>query len=172
MPEAVQDWILGTLGPGIRPGDFPAVIPDIDDLDIPYQAMHEHAIAVLEACPTWLDLSPLTCELAEEIWLREGTVSADSDRNAGAYRFLFERRIIDRLEMYRRMLLWMVGLWKVSGEIELSRSARVLAHQLADEQYAVPSNPFTVELTRRSFRNYLGTKVPGQDSGTGMAKPY
>ena len=159
VPEAVRDWLLGTLGPGIQPGDFPAVIPDIDDLAIPYHAMQARAVAVLEACPTWLDLSPLTFELAEEIWLREGTTSADSDRNAGAYRFLFERRIIDRLELYRRMLLWMAGLWRVSGEIELSRSAQILAYQLADEQYAVPSNPFTVELTRRSFRNCLKAKI-------------
>ena len=107
--------------------------------------------AVLEACPSWLDLSPLTFELAEEIWLREGRTAADPDRDAGAYRFLFEHRLIHRLELYRRMLLWMAWLWKFSGEIELSRSALALACQLADEQYAVPSHPFTVELTTRSL---------------------
>ena len=36
--------------------------------------------------------------------------------------------------------------------IELSRSALALASQLLDEQYAVPSHPFTVELTTRSLK--------------------
>ncbi len=108
-------------------------------------------MAVLDACPSWLDPSPLTFELAEEIWLREGRTAADPDRDAGAYRFLFEHRLIHRLELYRRMLLWMAWLWKFSGEVELSRSALALACQLSDEQYAVPSHPFTVELTTRSL---------------------
>ena len=80
-------------------------------------------MAVLDACPSWLDSSPLTFELAEEIWLREGRAAADPDRDAGAYRFLFEHRLIHCLELYRRMLLWMAWLWKFSGEVELSRSA-------------------------------------------------
>ena len=32
---------------------------------------------LLDACPSWLDGSPLTFELAEEIFLREGRVTAD-----------------------------------------------------------------------------------------------
>ena len=46
--------------------------------------------------------------------------------------------------------------WLGSGssrdELELSRSALALACQLSDEQYAVPSHPFTVELTTRSLK--------------------
>jgi len=50
------------------------------------------------------------------------------------------------------MLLWMAWLWKCSGQVELSKSAWALASQLSDEQYAVPSHPFTVELTTRSLK--------------------
>ena len=89
-------------------------------------ARRESAL-VLDACPSWLDASPLTFELAEEIWLREGRPAADPDRDAGAYRFLFEHRLIHRLELYRRMLLWMAWLWKCSGQMELSTSALALA---------------------------------------------
>ena len=66
------------------------------------------------APPGWIS-SPLTFELAEEIWLREGRTAADPDRDAGAYRFLFEHRLIHCLELYQRMLLWMAWLWKFSG---------------------------------------------------------
>ncbi len=93
----------------------------------------------------------MTFELAEEIWLREGRTAADPERDAGAYRFLFEHRLIHCLELYQRMLLWMAWLWKFRTRLELSRSALALASQLSDEQYAVPSHPFTVELTTRSL---------------------
>jgi hypothetical protein len=49
------------------------------------------------------------------------------------------------------MLLWMAGLWQCSGQAELAQSAFSLACQLSDEQYVVPSNPFTVALTTRSL---------------------
>ena len=71
--------------------------------------------------------------------------------DAGAYRFLFEHRLIHCLELYQRMLLWMAWLWKFLDENELSRSALALGCQLSDEQYAVPSHPFTVALTTRSL---------------------
>ena len=44
------------------------------------------------------------------------------------------------------MLLWMAWVWHASGRVELARSAFALAGQLSDEQYAVPSHPFTVAL--------------------------
>jgi hypothetical protein len=147
----VRQWLLDTLGPAFLPAGFPASIPGIDFATIPQAQMPNRAAAVLEACPSWLDLSPLTFELAEEIWLREGRATVDPERDAGAYRFLFEHRLIDRLELYRRMLSWMAWLWKCLGAIDLSSSALALAWQLADLQYAVPSHPFTVELTTRSF---------------------
>ncbi len=115
-------------------------------------AMPEQVRDILDACPSWVDDSPLVHELAEEIVLRDGRTFPDPERDAGAYRFLFEHRLIHRLELYRRMLLWMAGTWKWSGQLELARSAQGLVSQLCDEQYAVPSLPFFVELTTRSLR--------------------
>ena len=107
--------------------------------------------ALLESCPSWLDLSPLTFQLAEEIRLREGSPSPDPARDSGIYRFLFERRLIGRLELYRRMLVWMAWFWRSRRLDDLSTLALACATQLSDEQYAVPSHPFTVELTTRSL---------------------
>jgi hypothetical protein len=147
----VREWLLGTLGPDFQPVELPTVIPDLKAASIDHEEMPQRALTILEACPSWLDVSPLTFELAEEIWLREGRDAADPTRDAGAYRYLFEHRLIRRLELYGRMLLWMAWLWRFSGLIELSRSAAALASQLSDEQYAVPSHPFAVELTTRSL---------------------
>jgi hypothetical protein len=152
VPPSVRDWLFPTVGPGFQPARFPATIPGVDASSICQTEMPGRAAAVLDACPSWLDSSPLTYELAEEIWLREGRIAADAKRDRGAYRFLFEHRLIHSLELYQRMLLWMAWLWKFLEEIELSRSALALASQLLDEQYAVPSHPFTVELTTRSLQ--------------------
>jgi hypothetical protein len=151
VPPAVRDWLSQTLGPGFQPAGLPATIPGLDVSSVHQAEMAARAAAVLDACPSWLDSSPLTFELAEEIWLREGRTSAEPERDRGAYRFLFEHRLIHCLELYQRMLLWMAWLWKFVDEIELARSAFALAAQLLDEQYAVPSHPFTVELTTRSL---------------------
>jgi len=151
VPPEVRDWLEGTLGPKFQPAGLPATIPGFDPSSIPHAEMPQRARLVLDACPSWLDVSPLTFELAEEIWLREGKRTVDPDRDAGAYRFLFEHRLIHRLELYRRMLLWMAWLWRCSGQEELVRSALVLASQLSDEQYAVPSHPFTLMFTTRSL---------------------
>jgi len=162
VPAAVRDWLDGMLGREFQPARFPATIPGLDPASIPGEEIQERARAVLDACPSWLDASPLTFELAEEIRLREGRLAADPDRDAGAYRFLFEHRLIHRLELYRRMLLWMAWLWQCSLQVELSKSAWALASQLSDEQYTVPSHPFTVELTTRSLKAAqvrLGTKA-------------
>jgi hypothetical protein len=151
VPPSVRDWLLSTLGPGFQPAGFPATIPGLDPSSLAQAEMPARAVAVLDACPSWLDSSPLTFELAEEIWLRERRTAADPDRDAGAYRFLFEHRLIHCLELYQRMLLWMAWLWKFLDKLDLSRSALALGYQLSDEQYAVPSHPFTVELTTRSL---------------------
>jgi hypothetical protein len=127
------------------------VIPDLRAASIDQEEMPQCAQAILDACPSWLDVSPLTFELAREIWLREGRLAADPARDGGAYRYLFEHRLIRRLDTYGRMLLWMGWMWKFSGLVELSAAAATLASQLLDEQYAVPSHPFTVELTTRSL---------------------
>jgi hypothetical protein len=151
VPPSVRNWLLRTFGPTFHPASFPPTIPGLEASSISPSEMPIRVAAVLDACPTWLDSSPLTFELAEEIWLREGRTTADPERDRGAYRFLFEHRLIQCLELYQRMLLWMAWLWKSLDEIELSRSALALASQLLDEQYAVPSHPFTVELTTRSL---------------------
>jgi hypothetical protein len=148
----VRDWLDGTVGPEFQPAGLLATVPGLDGSVIAGADMPERAGAVLDACPSWLDASPLTFELAEEIWLREGRTEADPERDAGAYRFLFEHRLIHRIELFRRTLLWMAWLWKFAGDAGLAQSALALAGQLSDEQYAVPSHPFTVELTTRSLK--------------------
>jgi hypothetical protein len=150
-PRPIRDWIDGTLGPDFQPAAFPASIAGWDSGPISSGELTDRVRDVFDACPSWLDDSALAQELAEEIWLREGRVAADPDRDAGAYRFLFEHRLIRRLELYQRMLLWMGWLWSCSGQAELSRSALALAGELSDDQYAVPSHPFHVELTTRSL---------------------
>jgi hypothetical protein len=149
VPPTVREWLDLMLGPEFQASPVPATIAGIDPSSISSAEMATRVPALLERCPSWLDLSPLTFELAEEIRLREGR--PHPSRDAGLYRFLFERRLIGRLELYRRMLLWMAWFWKSSGSTDLSNVALACATELSDEQYAVPSHPFTVELTTRSL---------------------
>ncbi len=157
----VTEWLERTLGREFEPR--PLLVPTAEESLEPSGSLDLglRADEVLRACPTWLDRSPLTFELAEEVCLREGPVAVDPRRDSGAFRFLFEHRIIHRLELFRRMLLWMHWFWHCAGERELAGSARILAWQLSDEQFAVPSHPFTVALTARSLdaaRQRLGTE--------------
>ena len=157
----VMEWLERTLGRGFEPRPLPAPTAEWSLEPAGSSDLLLRADEVLRACPTWLDRSPLTFELAEEVCLREGRVAVDPRRDSGAFRFLFEHRIIHRLELYRRMLLWMHWFWRCAGELELAGSARILAWQLSDEQFAVPSHPFTVVLTTRSLdaaRERLGTE--------------
>ncbi|MGA2700483.1 MAG: hypothetical protein ABSH35_05235 [Isosphaeraceae bacterium] len=157
----VMEWLERTLGRGFEPRPLPAPTAEWSLEPAGCSDLRLRADQVLRACPTWLDRSPLTFELAEEVSLREGPVAVDPRRDSGAFRFLFEHRIIHRLELYRRMLLWMHWFWRCAGEPELAGSARILASQLSDEQFAVPSHPFTVALTARSLdaaRERLGTE--------------
>ena len=149
--SAVAEWLERTLGPNFQPR--PLTVPGGDWAGEPMTSaeLRTRADEILDACPDWLDRSPLTFELAEELFLREGRIEPDSERDSGAFRFLFEHRIIHRMECYRRMLLWMAWFWGAGGEQDLARSAQVLAWQLSDEQYAVPSHPFAVALTARSL---------------------
>jgi hypothetical protein len=151
VPDTVRDWLDGTLGPTFGPSGLAGILPGMEQEVIPDEELAARANAVLDACPSWLDRSPLTFELAEEISLREGPSAPDPDRDSGAYRFLFEHLLIHRLELYRRMLFWMAWVWQGSGWAELARSACALACQLSDEQYEVPSHPFTVALSTRSL---------------------
>jgi hypothetical protein len=147
----VREWLDGLFGPEFHGATLPAGVSGFDPAWITADEIPERARLVLETCPSWLDRSVLTFELAEEILLREGRPGVDPDRDRGAYRYLFEHRILERLELYRRMLLWMVRIWHCAGRDDLWQSALVLAYQLSDEQYAVPSYPFTVWLTTRSL---------------------
>jgi hypothetical protein len=151
VPPKVRDWLDLMLGPDFQARVLPATIVGIDPSSISAAEMLDRVRTLFEECPSWLDLSSLTFQLAEEIRLREGSPHPDPGRDAGVYRYLFEHRLINRLELYRRMLLWMAWFWKCSGSIDLSTSALACASELSDEQYAVPSHPFTVELTTRSL---------------------
>jgi hypothetical protein len=151
VPPKVRDWLDHLLGPGFQARVLPATIAGIDPCSIPASAMPARVRDLFEECPSWLDLSRLTFQLAEEIRLREGSPDPDPSRDAGVYRYLFEHRLINRLESYRRMLLWMAWFWKCSGSTDLATTALACASELSDEQYAVPSHPFTVELTTRSL---------------------
>ncbi len=148
---ALRYWIEATIGPGLVPRPFPIAFPDWDPTSVRADETAAHAQAILDACPSWVDQSRLTFDLAEELFLREGELQPDPQRDAGAYRYLFEHRLRDRLEIYRRMLLWMSLFWQAAGQPELGRSALALATQLGDEQHAVPGHPFNVALSTRSL---------------------
>jgi hypothetical protein len=162
LSASVAEWLERTLGPHFQPRPVPVAGPD-SARDVGSDAdLARAAGMIFDACPAWIDISPLTFELAEEIVLREGQVLADPDRDSGAFRYLFEHRIIHRLELYRRMLLWMDWFWRSGGKDRLAANARIVAWQLSDEQHAVPSHPFAVELTARSLnaaRRGLGTEA-------------
>jgi hypothetical protein len=152
VPAAVRAWLDTTIGCGTRISALTAPLSEQESGAISDDEMTARANLVLDACPGWLDRSALTCKLAEEIALREGCETPDPIRDAGAYRYLFEHLLIGRLELYARMLLWMALIWRSDGRPELARAAFSLASQLSDEQYAVPSHPFTVTLTTRSLQ--------------------
>ncbi len=152
LPDSARTWLEATIGPGPLASRLSAALPGPELGSIPNEELPAHANLVLDACPGWLDRSALTFEMAAEITLREGDAPPDPVRDGGAYRYLFEHRLIDRLDLFARMLLWMGWVWHASGRLELARSAFVLAGQLSDEQYAVPSHPFTVALATRSLR--------------------
>lgn len=160
-PDEVRAWLDATLGSADLPAGLAATLPGPSLPPIPDRELIVWADRILDACPTWLDRSALTFELAEEIALREGCATPDPIRDAGAYRYLFEHLLIDRLELYSRMLLWMAWFWHALGRPDLSRPAFVLAAQLTDEQYAVPSHPFTVALTTRSLLGAQTDSLPG-----------
>lgn len=141
-------WLERAVGPGFRPRPFPGEY-GWDPASVPHQERVRHARAVLEQCGHWADDSDLTRRLAAEISGRHGL--PDPGRDAGAYRYLFEHRIRDRIELYRRMLFWMAAFWHAAGEIDLGRSALAMAYELSDPQHAVPGHPFVVALSTLSL---------------------
>jgi hypothetical protein len=163
IPGPVAEWLDGTLGPGFQAPALPVIIPEWQAATLPDAELSRCAEEVLDACPCWEDDSPLTRELAREIQFREGRAAADPVRDAGAYRFLFEHLLVFHLERYRRMLMWMAWLWQSRRRKDLAHSACVLASQLADDQYAVPSHPFTAALTTRSLEAARARLRTGED---------
>ncbi len=152
IPKPARNWLEATLGSSGFSTNPGATLPGPDLDPVANDRIAESAERILDACPDWLDRSPLTRELALEIALREGSPAPDPARDAGAYRYLFEHVFLDRLDLYARMLLWMGWLWRASGRDELAEAAFTMAGQLSDHQYAVPSHPFTVAITTRSLR--------------------
>jgi hypothetical protein len=110
------------------------------------QAVH----LVLDQHPGWLDRSELTRRLALEMEIREGGFPSYPEQDPGPFRVLFEGRILGRIELYRRMLLWTALSWSLSRQSE-ARAALRVASELADPQNAVPGHPFLQELMRRSL---------------------
>lgn len=158
-PPALSFWIERTAGPIFRPRPFVArIVEEIPAILSPAET-ERCARLVLDACPSWADDSPLTFNLAEEAILQ----TSSSNPDPGAIRFLFERRLRDRLERYRRMLLWMAILWRAEGADELSRSALALVYQLDDPQHAVPGHPFLSSLAERSLLAARKSLQAGQD---------
>jgi hypothetical protein len=163
LSPTLLKWLGLTLGSQFECRPFPvprteSAVAPLDSSDVRLRAD-----AVLDACPTWFDNSPLTFELAEEIFLREGRVASDPERDSGAFRFLFEHGLIHQIELYRRMLLWMAWFWTCSGQADLAESAAILAWQLADEQFAVPSHPFATGLMARSLDEAQARLETGTD---------
>jgi hypothetical protein len=144
-------WIERTVGPDFVPRPFGGLVRDDELASHALEGLAEPIRLIFDACPDWVDASDLTYDMAEEIALRSNEKPPDPRRDAGAYRYLFEHRLLARLEHYRRMLLWMASFWERSGDPDLARSSLTLAWQLSDPQNAVPSHPFTIALTTRSL---------------------
>ncbi|MFO0958129.1 MAG: hypothetical protein U0800_11995 [Isosphaeraceae bacterium] len=150
-PLALQYWLEATLGDRFTPRVFPGLILGWDPASFPADAVPGAARSILDTCPDWLDGSRLTFELARAILLRDPNAEPDPARDAGPYRFLFERRLQERLEEYRRMLCWMSAFWAAAGDESLGKSALAIAWQLGDPAQAIPSQPFIRALITRSL---------------------
>jgi hypothetical protein len=111
----------------------------------------DDARAILSRRPEWHDRSPLARDLAVEIRLRGESALPDPGRDPGPFRVLFEGRILGRIELYRRMLLWSAMVWQEAGEPPLSQAAMRIVAALGDPQNAVPGTPFLEELMIRSL---------------------
>ncbi len=160
---ALRYWLERTAGPEFRPRPFVGMPGDEGVTSGSLDNLAESCWAILEACPSWVDRSALTFDLAEEIALRSGEAPPDPRRDSGAYRYLFEHRLNGRLEHYRRLLLWMASFWNASGDPDLARSALTLAWQLSDPQHAVPGHPFPIALATKSLAAAQADLRAGRD---------
>jgi hypothetical protein len=160
-PE-VRRRLDATLGPRFAPSPFPGLLAVEDSPALDPAEASRAAESILDSCPDWLDDSPLTREIAEEILLRAGG-PPDPVRDAGAYRYLFEHRLASRLELDRRMLAWMASFWAATDAPDLALASAALARDLADPSHAVPGHPFIVALATSSLRAAQDARDPGMD---------
>jgi hypothetical protein len=153
-PPVLRFWVEHTIGTSFdrRPVPLTELVPDWNPAAVAFEQLAEHARSVLDACEGWVDDSDLTYDLAEELLLRDSTADPDPTRDSGTFRFLFENRLVTRLELDRRMLSWMAAFWHASADAELARAAVTFAWQLAETQHVVPAHPFLIELAIRSLK--------------------
>lgn len=161
---ALRFWLERTAGPGLRPQPFAGLIADWEPEPLASAQTAALAQQVLAACRGWVDDSDLTYDLAEELALRAEAEPPDPARDAGAYRYLFEHRLKDRLELYRRMLFWMASFWEAAGDSASARAALALAWQLSEAQNAVPNHPFIAALTTHSLLAAQASLARGHDA--------
>jgi hypothetical protein len=150
-PPALRYWLERTVGPLFPAQRLTSLITEPDQAPIVTAEVARGAHAVLDSCPWWLDDSDLTYQLAAELLMRNGDLAPDPERDAGAYRFLFDHRLRDRLELDRRILLWMGAFWRALSEHDLADASLRLARELDDTQHAVPGHPFLQALATRSL---------------------
>ncbi len=147
-PPALGYWVERVCGKGVTPARLRSPAPLRPGGHDSPRIMADHAVELLDALPGWWEDDPLTESLASEAVLRV----ADPGDDPGAIRILFERRLVHRLERYRRMLTWMGVYWYASKEPMFSQLAFEFAAQLDDPQNAVPRHPWIAEYARRSLR--------------------
>lgn len=150
ISEDAQEALAFAIGSILDPQPILAVGVSPEDSSS-IECAEDDAASILDRRPEWLDRSPLVRELAIAGALRDEIEPPDPRREPGPFRMLFEGRILGRIDLYRRMLLWSALGWDAQGEPELAASARRLASQINEPQNAVPGHPFLAELMIRSL---------------------
>lgn len=145
IPEGAREMMAEILGESFVPGPIHADEPAGAGSEEEWDAV-EDARSVLDQFPEWLDDSSLVRELAVEMAYLDPSEPPDP----GPYRVLFEGRILGRIDLYRRMLLWSALVRDAQGRQAEAGAASRLAAQLGDPQNAVPGHPFLAEFMRRS----------------------
>jgi hypothetical protein len=149
-PPSLRYWLERTLGVNLAGRPLLAPMAEEGFGEWTAEQALDDVRAILDAAPGWVDRFKLFDEFAKELLFRNEQIP-DPVRDSGAYRFLFENRLLDRMELDRRILMGMSLFWRAGGENKLSTAASKLAEQLADEQFVVPGHPFVVEFTTRSL---------------------
>ena len=153
VPAAVRDWLDGTLGPEFQPAGFPATIPGLGPVvdsrrgDAGPRSRHARRLPLLAGCLA-AHLRAGGGNLAprgpgrRRPRPRRGSLPVPLRTPAHPpSRAVPAHALVDGLALEVFRARWNCrdrrGLWP---------------RQLSDEQYAVPSHPFTVELTTRSLK--------------------